>query len=928
MSSVARIALSVITRGRNWWVNAAKNADTHPRGGVAWRRPASGTTVSEEGSMSEDTRNSWGMEFTNAGRRGPRLGRFVLRRPGLVDGLQAASDAQLMILRGSSGIGKSTLLADWIEARSRREYRDTWVSVDKTMGSRSRFWQAVFERLSESGRRGKADSQHEDPREELSSRIGAELMLVLDDFQNAVDPEIAADLAWVLRREPQLKIVVASRSKSGLETPSVLAQIDTQIVDMKSLMFSAAESAAVLTLRGVSFDMTVAARVHARFGGWPAAINLVAIHMAMEDRRMWREQDLSHVLSNVEAELDGNLFADVARSQLWPVFLRGSLLPYLSTELLTTIVECSPAESVALLKLAESAGFGQWRRFLGEDRFYLAPLVRRLLLPRLNSEDSHEIGCLRRRIIQTLEEAGQPAEALVQAVTLEDWPLVSSITRRHYAVLSSRHSRQLKELLDRLPRDVLSADSWLLLLSGSVVYSGDGARSSAATALFAHADTTARESLTNADSLERARLSMIRATALRRLGSFSRSVSATEKSLAAYEALSGLVRSRESKDFSEACTQAGTTFLQVGMYAQALSNFGEAYRSSASAPHLRIQTAGYISLIRVLRGEIPSAVQWRNKAMSDEEWHDWRHSMWSIPAYLASALLAVEQFDTERATRYLQRVSRIGLDVEDWPLVAYTAGIINLVDGNGYGGFSAIRDFEGRHSGDSVSSHFQGILTVVKSDLLLLGKQARPALAALRPFIDGRESVIGANARALLFSGNDARAVIFAEQWAWKENASPRTRMELQLVKAVGSARLGDDQSASRAIKQALTLSETSGLRLPWSLVPRDELLNAAGAVDNADAVIRAAARVFAGSLTVPSLTRRESLVMSRLQTRSSLEMIARELSVSPNTVKSQVRSIYRKLGVSSRSDAVRVAFEWRLLGSNENPMPGTAVSA
>ena len=36
-----------------------------------------------------------------------------------------------------------------------------------------------------------------------------------------------------------------------------------------------------------------------------------------------------------------------------------------------------------------------------------------------------------------------------------------------------------------------------------------------------------------------------------------------------------------------------------------------------------------------------------------------------------------------------------------------------------------------------------------------------------------------------------------------------------------------------------------------------------------------------------------------------SLPEIARELYVSPNTVKTQCSAIYRKLGVSSRADAV-----------------------
>jgi LuxR family maltose regulon positive regulatory protein len=59
-------------------------------------------------------------------------------------------------------------------------------------------------------------------------------------------------------------------------------------------------------------------------------------------------------------------------------------------------------------------------------------------------------------------------------------------------------------------------------------------------------------------------------------------------------------------------------------------------------------------------------------------------------------------------------------------------------------------------------------------------------------------------------------------------------------------------------------------------------------------------------------LTDRELVVLRLLSSHLTLPEIAGELSVSRNTVKTQVGAIYRKLGVSSRSDAVDAA---RLLG-------------
>lgn len=54
-----------------------------------------------------------------------------------------------------------------------------------------------------------------------------------------------------------------------------------------------------------------------------------------------------------------------------------------------------------------------------------------------------------------------------------------------------------------------------------------------------------------------------------------------------------------------------------------------------------------------------------------------------------------------------------------------------------------------------------------------------------------------------------------------------------------------------------------------------------------------------------PRLTEREAVVLERLQGEQSLREIAADLFVSVNTVKSHVRSIYRKFGVTSRGEAV-----------------------
>ena len=58
------------------------------------------------------------------------------------------------------------------------------------------------------------------------------------------------------------------------------------------------------------------------------------------------------------------------------------------------------------------------------------------------------------------------------------------------------------------------------------------------------------------------------------------------------------------------------------------------------------------------------------------------------------------------------------------------------------------------------------------------------------------------------------------------------------------------------------------------------------------------------------ALTRRERVVLAELAEDVTLEEIATRLFVTRNTVKSQVRSVYRKIGASTRAEAVAWAIE------------------
>jgi LuxR family maltose regulon positive regulatory protein len=107
---------------------------------------------------------------------------------------------------------------------------------------------------------------------------------------------------------------------------------------------------------------------------------------------------------------------------------------------------------------------------------------------------------------------------------------------------------------------------------------------------------------------------------------------------------------------------------------------------------------------------------------------------------------------------------------------------------------------------------------------------------------------------------------------------------------------------AAGELPMAQQLAEEASARMDDYPEGMDSMRARLGAVQDE---IRAPRTESPGSET---LTDRELEVLRLLQGSLSLRDIAAELYISPNTVKTHAKAVYRKLGASSRTDAVRIA--------------------
>lgn len=133
---------------------------------------------------------------------------------------------------------------------------------------------------------------------------------------------------------------------------------------------------------------------------------------------------------------------------------------------------------------------------------------------------------------------------------------------------------------------------------------------------------------------------------------------------------------------------------------------------------------------------------------------------------------------------------------------------------------------------------------------------------------------------------------------------------------AVGA---GDDPSAHRALRHALAFAKDLDVLYPVVFAAPDVIALLTRLLGRLGRAERFADRVFTlrrGLDVAPMtpLTPRERAVLCLLPTLRSLDEIAEDLTVSANTVKTHVRAIYAKLGVTHRRDAVAVALDRGLL--------------
>ncbi|WP_345216492.1 helix-turn-helix transcriptional regulator [Georgenia halophila] len=200
------------------------------------------------------------------------------------------------------------------------------------------------------------------------------------------------------------------------------------------------------------------------------------------------------------------------------------------------------------------------------------------------------------------------------------------------------------------------------------------------------------------------------------------------------------------------------------------------------------------------------------------------------------------------------------------------------------------------------------------------------ARAALPPVGD---SYLHAHLRARVHLASGAAGVAVRQlvHSTWLDDAPRRGRIELRLTLAAALDRTGETDEAARTIRHAVTQAGTP-TQIAYSLAAadRESLQSAAerdaaiaAALSSLDNALFMAPFDNTGQSAALPLTRREGTILELLATGMTAAEIAARLFVSVHTVRNQTQRIYRKLNVTSRDQAVKIATRYGHLQANDS---------
>ena len=402
--------------------------------------------------------------------RPPPLREKSVQRDALVDRL-AQSSARVVVLSGPVGYGKSTLLAQWAARDTRRFVWLRLAQTDNNPRALSQRITAAIATLRFTGTElpplSGVDRDGRPARiglAELLDQVATACVVVLDDVHRVTGAAALEVVDVLLEHLPAgSQLAVAGRYPAPLGVRKWRAEYDLLEICTADLAFNPTE-----TRKALVSNTTGADAIHRWCEGWPAAVSL-ALAAIRAGSCLTPESD-TQLAENVGQYLESEILNQLQDAEL--TFLtRTAILDELSTG------ACDAVAGEAAAGRTPASVFGGALLIPIESkpgRYRWHPLLRKLLLTRLELREPGLVPVLHQRAAHWFAGAGDLDSALEHAVLADDvdlageliWPLVGPS-------LGAADLDRLQHLLAMLSQvqigrstELLVASGWAAMLAG------------------------------------------------------------------------------------------------------------------------------------------------------------------------------------------------------------------------------------------------------------------------------------------------------------------------------------------------------------------------------------------------------------------------------------------------------------------------------
>jgi LuxR family maltose regulon positive regulatory protein len=350
----------------------------------------------------------------------------------------------------------------------------------------------------------------------------------------------------------------------------------------------------------------------------------------------------------------------------------------------------------------------------------------------------------------------------------------------------------------------------------------------------------------------------------------------------------------------------------------------------AGQEYVELAGLGYLGLLQAMEGRLEAANELASEALALAERRGWSGLPHAAPA-LATLGTAQLHACHQSARTTLDEAAAICRASGDLPLqlsIAAARALASLDEREGgpRRGLELLAAAQDEAGAWRPPAALAERLLCVEVRLLLAAREDADALARLDDVAPGPPAA-ALGARHALSRGEPVVALTLLDPYleCGPASADVPTRIELHLLAAVAHSCRLNHEVAATAFEQALGLADPD--RFTWIFLQagstlRDLLVRQIrrgtahrGLVEDLlTRLDRASGQADRTGPLLEPLSERERTILSYLETMLSTDEIAGELFLSTNTIKSHAKSIYRKLGVTRRRDAVLRARALRLL--------------